>query len=111
KEKTTVLLSGPDSGIHPRLRPVYDALICGPRPQTTLYWFTRSTGPATLGAMARGELDISHATFEAMPASRTNSYRRDLLTATGFLPPFHAGLERVSTWLGELLSTMPAGQS
>ncbi|MGC5586115.1 hypothetical protein ACPYOC_17470 [Ornithinimicrobium sp. W1665] len=111
QEKATVLLSSPDGVIHPRLRPVYDALISGPRPQSTLYWFTRSTGPATLGAMARGELDISHATFEAMPASRTNSYLRDLLTALGVLPPFHAELERVSPWLEELLSTLPAGQS
>ena len=38
-----------------------------PRPQTTLYWFDRSTGPATLAAMARGEVEISHAAFEACP--------------------------------------------
>ena len=111
KEKTTALLSGPDGGINPRLRPVYEALISGPRPQTTLYWFTRSTGPATLGAMARDELEISHATFDTLPADRTNTYLRDLLTALGVLPPFHAELERVSPWLEELLGTLPAGQS
>ncbi|WP_238348323.1 hypothetical protein [Ornithinimicrobium pratense] len=107
KEKATALLSGPDGGIHPQLRPVHEALVCGPRPQTTLYWFTRSTGPSVLAAMARGDIEISHATFEAMPADKTHNYLRDLLAALGVLPPFHAELERVTPWLNQLLSTLP----
>lgn len=110
-QRAAALLSAPGGGIHPQLRPVYDALLSGPRPQTTLYWFTRSTGPATLAAMARGELEISHAAFKTLPANRTNNYLHDLLTALGVLPPFHAELERVTPWLAELLSTLPAKQS
>ncbi len=106
-ERATALLSVPGAGIRPELQPVYDALISGPRPQTTLYWFTRSTGPELLAAMARGELDISHATFDALPANRTNNYLRDLLTALGVLPPFHAELERLTPWLAALLTDLP----
>ena len=110
-ERLTALLSEPGAGIHPRLQPLFDVLICGPRPQTTLYWFDRSTGPATLAAMARGEVEISHAAFEAMPLNQTNTYLRDLLAAVGVLPPFHAELERVTRWLNTLLTALPGDQA
>jgi hypothetical protein len=110
-ERVTALLSQPGAGIHPRLQPVFDVLISGPRPQTTLYWFDRSTGPATLAAMARGEVEISHAAFEAMPVNKTNTYLRDLLAAVGVLPPFHAELERVTPWLNDILAALPAEQA
>jgi len=106
-ERATTLLSRPDGGVHPQLQPVYDALLAGPRPQTTLYWFDRSLGPDILRSMARGDLEISHATFEAMPTNRTNSYLRDLLAALGVLPTFHAELERVTPWLSDLLASLP----
>ena len=106
-ERATTLLSQPGGGIHPQLQPVYDALLAGPRPQTTLYWFTRSSGPRLLQAMASGQAQISHATFEALPANKTNNYLRDLLTALGVLPPFHAELERVTPWLRDLLADLP----
>ena len=106
-ERATALLSAPDGGIHPQLQPLYDTLLAGPRPQTTLYWFDRSSGPDILAAMAQGELEISHATFQAMPINKTNNYLRDLLAAVGVLPPFHGELERVSPWLDDLIATLP----
>jgi hypothetical protein len=110
-ERLTALLSQPGAGIHPRLQPIFDVLICGPRPQTTLYWLDRSTGPATLAAMARGEVEISHAAFQAMPVNKTNTYLRDLLAAVGVLPPFHAEFERITPRLNELLAALPAEQA
>jgi hypothetical protein len=107
-ERATALLSQPGGGIHPQLQPVYDALLAGPRPQTTLYWFDRSTGPDLLRSMARGEVEISHATFAARPTNKTNNYLRDLLAALGVLPPFHAELERVTPWLADILTALPA---
>lgn len=109
-ERATTLLSQPGGGIHPQLQPVYDALLDGPRPQTTLYWFDRSTGPDLLRSMARGEVEISHATFATMPTNKTNNYLRDLLAAVGVLPKFHAELERVNPWLDDLISALPKEQ-
>jgi hypothetical protein len=106
-ERATMLLSRPDGGIHPQLQPVYDALLAGPRPQTTLYWFDRSAGPDILRSMARGDIAISHTTFEAMPTNKTNTYLRDLLAAIGVLPTFHAELERVTPWLSDLVTSLP----
>lgn len=107
-EGATALLSEPDGGIHPRLQPLYDTLLAGPRPQTTLYWFDRSTGPDLLRSMAQGQVEeISHATFESLPTNKTNNYLRNLLAATGVLPPFHAELERVTPWLRDITADLP----
>ena len=57
--------------------------------------------------MARGETEISHAAFEAMPANKTNNCLRDLLTALEVLPPFHTEVERV-TPVAEPVSDHPA---
>lgn len=109
-ERATALLSQPEGGIHPQLQPVYDALLAGPRPQTALYWFDRSAGPDLLRSMARGEVEISHTTFEALPTNKTNTYLRDLLAELGVLAPFHAELERVTPWLDELITAFPKEQ-
>jgi hypothetical protein len=106
-ERATELLSDPTGRIHPQLQPVFDTLMAGPRPQTTLYWFTRSAGPAILRAMALGQVEISHATFAAMPTNRTNTYLRDFLAAVGVLPHYDAELERVTPWLNDILATLP----
>ena len=106
-ERATALLSDPSGHIHPQLQPVFDTLMAGPRPQTTLYWFTRSAGPAILQAMALGQVEISHATFAAMPTNRTNTYLRDFLVAVGVLPHYDAELERVTPWLNDILATLP----
>lgn len=110
-QRASALLADPAGGIHPRLQPLFEALMAGPRPQTTLYWFSRSSGPGILRAMATGEIEISHQALAAMPSSRTVTYLRDLLVAVGVLPPYHAELERLTPWLNQLLAGMPKDQA
>ena len=111
EERARELLSDPSGRIHPQLQPVFDTLMAGPRPQTTLYWFNRSTGPGILRSMAQGEIEITHAAFEAMPTNKTVNYLRDFLVAVGVLPPFHAELERVRPWLNDILAGLPKDQA
>ncbi len=106
RERLTELMSAPGGGIHPQLQPVFETLLAGPRPQTTLYWMTRSAGPDILRRMATGDLPISHQAFEQLLVNRVTCYVRDLLAATGVLPPFHAELERVQPWLKDYLTTL-----
>jgi hypothetical protein len=107
-ERLTTLLSDPTGRIHPSLQPVFDTLNTGPRSQTTLYWLTRqSSRPDILQSMARGELDISHAAFETLPATRAVGYLRDLLAALDVIPPYQPALERVTPWLRDLLTGLP----
>lgn len=110
-ERASALLAQPGGGVHPRLLPLFDALLAGRRPQTTLYWFTRSSGPDILRAMACGELEISHQSLADMAPGRTVTYLRDLLVAVGVLPTYDAELERLTPWLNELLVAMPTGQA
>jgi hypothetical protein len=106
--KLTELLADPTGVIHPRLQPVFDAFMAGPRPQSTLYWLTRhGSRPDILRSMARGELEISHAAFVDLPSNRAVNYVRDLLVALGVLPPYDAPVERIIPWLQGVLQRTP----
>jgi hypothetical protein len=81
------------------------------RPQTTLYWFLRSRGPDVLRRMAQGEIEISHEAFNRLPADRTMNYLRAFLAALGVIPAYHAELERLTRWLGDILRGLPKDQA
>ena len=110
-EGATALLSDSTGAVHPHLQPVFDALLAARRPQSLLYWFTRSPGPAVLGAMARGEIGISHAALDELPASKAKDFLRHFLVAVGVLPAYHARLERVAPWLADILAALPPPQA
>ena len=105
--RATALLTDPTGQIHPQLQPVFDALVNHERPQTPLYWFTRSIGPDILRGMAKGEVEISHAAFNDYPSNRTVNYLREFLAALGVLPAYDAELERMTPWLTDILATLP----
>jgi hypothetical protein len=107
-DRVTDLLTDPAGGIHPQLQPVFDTLLAGPRPQTTLYWLTRtSSRPDILRRMARGELAISHASFDQLPHDRAVDYIHNLLAALGVLSPYHPGLDRIPPWLAGVIAPLP----
>ena len=54
----------------------------------------KSSRPDNLQAMARGELDISHAAFETVSATRAVGYLRDLLAALDVIPRAAAIISR-----------------
>jgi hypothetical protein len=109
RERATELLTDPTSGqIHTQLVPLFDALMAAEKPHSAIYWLRRTPGdgPRLLGAMARGEIEISHASFEQLPANKSLYYLRDLLAALCILPPYEARIERMITWLDDLLATL-----
>ena len=85
-ERLAALLADGTGGIHPDLQPVFDALMAGRRPQTALYWLTRSEGSGILRDMAQGHVDISHAAFDEMAPNKAVNYVRDLLVALKSCP-------------------------
>ncbi|MDR2565259.1 MAG: hypothetical protein LBC97_04210, partial [Bifidobacteriaceae bacterium] len=92
------------------LKPVFDEMTASHRPQNALTWLTRppNIGPPLLRAMARGEVEISHATFEALPSDKSRNWLRDLLVAVGVLEPYNAGIARMEAWLpGRLAPLAP----
>jgi hypothetical protein len=114
RERLTDLLTDPGTGqIHTRLQPVFDELVNSERPQTGIWWLRKKpgTGPQLLGRMARGELDISHDTFRALPCDRAHNYLRELLASLGVLPAYEPRIERIPPWLDQKLAPLPADQA
>jgi hypothetical protein len=110
RERATELLTNPTSGqIHAQLQPVFDVLMLAERPQSAIYWLRRKPGdgPRLLGAMARGEIEISHESFAQLPANKSLYYLRDFLAALGVLASYEARIERTIPWLDDLLATLP----
>lgn len=104
-ESLTALLTDPSTGdVHAQLRPVFETIVGGPRPQTAIFWLTRRQriGPGLLAKMARGEIAISHQSFNDRPMDRTHNYVRDLLVAVGVLGPYEPFIERMIPWLATL---------
>lgn len=111
-DRATDLLADQSGTIHPRLQPVFDVWLAGPRPQTTLKWLIRPTScPEILQAMALGELPISHVTFEELPNTRNINYIRDLLAAAGVLEPYEPRLARTTHWINDILTVVPKHHS
>jgi hypothetical protein len=112
RKHLTAILTNPRTGqLHPELVPVFDALLAGKRPQTTLTWLTKpgSVAAEVLHQFASGVLPISHDTFRhQLPQGRRYDYIRTLLTSTGVLPPVNVAIERITPWLARLVADQPA---
>lgn len=115
RERLTTVLTEPLTGqIHPHLVPVFDTLLAGKRPQSTLWWLTKrgSIASSVLAGLAAGQLAISHDTFRhELPLDRRHAYLRELLTATEVLPPYAPAIERIGPWLTDKLTGLPAEQA
>jgi len=110
-ERATRLVSDPDGNVHPRLRPVLDALLAAADPKTPLEWIRRrSAGPKTLHDMALSKIAISHEALDGLPPSHAVEYLRDLLVATGVLPAREPYLEGLTAWVDRFLTSRPAEQ-
>ena len=110
RERATALLTDPSTGlIHAQLVPLFAALVNADRPQSAIYWLHRppGDGPRLLGQMARGEVAITHETFDHLPANKSYHYLRDLLAAVDVLAPYDARLERMTPWMENFVATLP----
>ncbi len=110
RERLSTLLTDPATGrVHARLQPLFEEIVGSDRPQTGIWWLRRKpgVGPALLGQMARGEVQISHDTFRALPSDRAHDYLRTLLAAVGVIEPFDPRVERMAPWIKQFLTTVP----
>lgn len=83
------------------------------RPQTGIWWLRKKPGigPRLLGQMARGEIEISHDTFRALPSDQAHDYLRSLFVALGVLAPLEIRIERMLPWIEQAVADLPADQA
>lgn len=80
--------------------------ILAAEPMTTRRWLNRPFIKALLADLDTGRLPLSHAALDAQPASRAVEHLRDLLLASGALPPDpHRLLEQFQDSSEQLLAT------
>lgn len=114
RERLSALLTDPATGtIHDRLRPVFEEMVRSDRPQAGIWWLRKKpgTGAGLLAQMARGQIEISHDTFRALPSDRAHDYLRSLLAAVGVLPPFEMRIERMPPFIDSVVADLPAEQA
>ncbi|MGW3943047.1 hypothetical protein [Streptomyces phaeochromogenes] len=101
-------LTGPDGQVSAQLRPLLGALASADSPRGVLCWLQRSPNAQLLGELAAAGQPLSHDLLDELPPSRYEHYVRQTLVHTGALPERHEELERIATWLDQLLADRPA---
>ncbi|HET6895008.1 MAG TPA: hypothetical protein VFH72_06460 [Candidatus Baltobacteraceae bacterium] len=103
------LLRDPNGEIVTALTPVKQLLLEHPNSEPVLGWLRKSPKAAqVLGALARRELELSHATFDRLGDTRDISFLRSLLMSSGALPERSHSFSLLLPWLERFLSRCTA---
>lgn len=99
--RATELLTEPATGlINEQLHPLLDTWINSHDPRTQIRWLAHAPlSTELLRRMARGEVSISHNTFQELPLAKPYDYLRNLLVALGILEPWEPHVDRFTTWV------------
>jgi hypothetical protein len=104
------VLTNPVTGeIAPTLRPVAAALKSMTRANSGMTWIRQPHVNAFLTDLAVAP-DISHASLDRLPASRTRDYVRGLLVEHGALPRRDERLARYTAWAEDALTRLSDGE-
>ena len=102
-ERLAVLLDDGTGQIRPELGPFHQQVSTMPRPRTGLLWISKPHVPPILRALARGEVALTHEGLSTLKPWRSVIHIRDLLMASGVLPPLDKYLVLFEQWLGTWL--------
>jgi ribosomal protein L40E len=102
------LLQRPDGTIAPQLVPVRDALIAVEHPVTIIGWLRKSASARLLARLAAEGQLISHELLDELPQTQSLYHFRQVLVHTGVLLERVEYLERIRSWLEELLGELPS---
>lgn len=106
----TELLRDGSNEFATELLPVKNLLLEHPSSESVLGWLRKSAKAThVLGALARRELELSHAAFDALGAAPSISFLRSLLMSCGVLPERSHNFSLLLPWLGRFFSRCPEG--
>jgi len=102
----TGLLDDGTGRVRPELVPFKDLLLSMESPLSGLSWLYKPQVRPLLRSVARGEVELTHDAFHAIPAYRAADYLRDLLMACGVLPHADKHVLIFERWLLAYLATI-----
>jgi hypothetical protein len=108
--RTDELLSDRSSTVPSELAAARDAIVTTSTPRTALNWLRKGAGATILGALARGDIALTHEALDAHPDRRPVDYLRAMLIAHGALPPRDEPLARLERAVTDLLAQIPTGE-
>lgn len=92
--------------VRPELVPFYDAVCAMSRPRSGILWLTKPHVPPILGALAAGDVPLTHEGLSTLSPWRSVIYVRDLLISSGVLPAVDRFLILFEQWLPGWLDTV-----
>ena len=98
------LLTGPDGGIHPSLRPLKDALTVTDPPGTALRWLAKQPVATVLADIAAGGRRLTHAELDRLEQTAILAHLRSVLVATETLPPRDEQMARLERFISDVLA-------
>jgi site-specific recombinase XerC len=105
-DRLAVLLDDGTGQINPDLKPFHDHFCSMPRPRSGILWLTKPHVPPILRALATGQTPLTHDGLSTLTPRRSVIHLRDLLIASGVLPPADRFLilfqQWLDTWLDDL---------
>ena len=99
RDRMTAALDDGSGRIRLDLAPFFDMVCAMSRPRSGILWLTKPHVPPILRALSQGEVPLTHAGLSTLTPWRSVIYVRDLLVASGVLPPVDRFLFLFEQWL------------
>lgn len=107
--KLTSLLIDATGTISAPLLPVKQLLLEHPRSESVLGWLRKSPRAAQLlSAIARGEIELSHPSFDRLGEDRSITFLRSVMMSSGVLPERSRSFSLLLPWLERFLTRCPS---
>jgi hypothetical protein len=106
RRRATELLSAGTGQVPVELTNVLEAICAARIPRSALNWLRKGAAAAVLAEITSGQLQLTHAAFDAHPNPRAADYLRHMLVAGGALGHRDEELARTERWLANLLAAV-----
>lgn len=93
-------------GDSPALAGLQDALAESLSPRAAVRWLAKPETRQVLGAMAAGELPVSHEALDGLPATKSLAHLRQVLVSAGVLPDRDEDTTRLEVWMDQQLANV-----
>lgn len=95
------VMAGPEGTVPAALTGVHDAIVDSATPRKALNWLRSGAGAPILGAIAAGNMALTHAALDEHPRRAAADYVRAMLVAHGALPARDEALARLERWIND----------